>query len=575
MPESLLNLNTSFWCNMGSYNLKPIVSKSEALDQGATLLTDLAQLLPPPGSICMVTGNPCPCIPQNVAWSKSNDIIKLGKSPILTEKSEGNCGLGGIIQPINSSRKCKIGSSNVSSINMLKVVPKVLVVKETFQKQVSLQENQILQQRYDNDNQNKDEASQLEKDKYACCNYQNCPEAKNCEYLNTVPFIKNDSIVLRKNLKNTDAIKEYEFVYEKCKKKTANGDWSCAAHHLICGNQVFLAKDDTVEGNLLFGKLVKLALFAGYDINCAENGILLPTKYMSGLENEGIFGDTQEITKKEAKRADGFDVMSLMGRQWHEGGHSYQISREDLRFFKDTDISLKRNIWQYQSTELFPIYASLVKSMLRKLQSKYRRERCWKKRMDLKTDGITNREKLLQELNDISATIAGCLKKFKNNPQESYPFYVSRLAVLYSYNLPRAAKLIVVYRDDKQTLHAIRYRVERYKKNNLKIVFKKQNTMTLSGSEASNIDFVFFCENARHFLIDNKSNYSIPFPSQGDVGYVTRIISLQTAQTGKYLEPLREYLEKYSYDVMSFLESEYFPYVPIQTAVVERILVLD
>ena len=569
MADQLLNIGCVFKCTFGAASIKPVPISCKGVDQGLFLLTNQTKLLPC-AFVCPVTR--MSCIPQIGQWINSNAKITLSSKPVLTENSYVKCGNGGTITPFTSNTKCKIGGGSIKSISFTRVVPLLLAAKEYGEKNEYFQEERNLKQDFDKSNQTFGENIKSFQEKYACCDYKKCQEAENCEYLKTIPFIENNSIVLRKNLKNTDAIKEYEAIYERCKKKTANGDWSCAAHHLISGNQVFLAKDDTAEGNLLFGKLVKLALFAGYDINCAENGILLPTKYMPGLENEGLFGDTQEIARKEAKRADGFDVMSLMGRQWHEGGHSYQISREDLRFFKDNDISLKRNIWQYQSTELFPIYASLVKSMLRKLQSKYRRERCWKKWMNLKTDGITNREKLLQELNDISATIAAYLNKFKNNPQDSYPFYVSRLAVLYSFNLPRAAKLIVVYRDDRDHLHAVRYRVERYKKNNLKIVFKKQNTMTLSGSESSNIDFVFFCENARHFLIDIKSNYSIPFPSQGEVGYVTRIISLQTAQTGKYLEPLSEYLEKYSYDVMSFLESKYFPYVPIQTAVIERFL---
>ena len=124
---------------------------------------------------------------------------------------------------------------------------------------------------------------------------------------------------------------------------------------------------------------------------------------------------------------------------------------------------------------------------------------------------------ICKRLNNLSQKIKNKLGAFRNKHRDSFPYYVSKDAFDFTFNLPRTEKLIIV-RPVGNALKLTRYRLERYIKNEnervvLKPILDKNNTNELI--YRSNIEeCICFCQNIRHFVyLPNvlKSNIRMPF----------------------------------------------------------------
>lgn len=103
-------------------------------------------------------------------------------------------------------------------------------------------------------------------------------------------------------------------------------------------------------------------------------------------------------------------------------------------------------------------------------------------------------------MNCLSKKVEGYLLDFERSPKASYPFYVSKLALEYAFQLPSSVKIIVLFREEG-TLKGKQVRVERYKKDKLQIIPKEKETMVLR--EDTDIrQWALFCQNAMYFLAD-------------------------------------------------------------------------
>lgn len=167
-----------------------------------------------------------------------------------------------------------------------------------------------------------------------------CPEefkekCEFCESPDSKMLIASDSDKLKANL-----IKAFPDIYSHFAvalsgvqyrmEDAYRVDTSVAHHHLIPGNECYGRKKK--DGGMYYPLLIKLGNMFQYNINCAENGILLPSfknvqlsrimeqekpRLFYYVMDKDIANSAQIVSLDIAKR-------SIIGSQLHVGQHSYE-----------------------------------------------------------------------------------------------------------------------------------------------------------------------------------------------------------------------------------------------------------
>ena len=255
-------------------------------------------------------------------------------------------------------------------------------------------------------------------------------QCRECEYPRSSTEVDNDSIKLweaYEKMPEADKTRP-DWRYEEVKKEFGKEKWSYTAHHIISGNQVLKP----------YTEIVRLANFYGYDINGAANGIILLTKHKN---DDGEWAEKRSVSAYEA--------MSEGKIQWHLGGHSYK--------FTDTELQrLHQQIRLYTKKEANKIatYAELLREEIEKLQAALLQVKCCRQ-------GGRQKAAFIRRMDRISAKIKEKLGAFSEKPHRSYPYYVSKEAYLYTFNVPRTAKLLVLY-STTEGFFAERWRATRF-----------------------------------------------------------------------------------------------------------------
>lgn len=494
-------------------------------------------------------GVPTNCQLSQKKWVTPDKKIKCNGNKVLTDTSFIKCEHGGIVRPVMSDCITNIGI--VAGVgDIADSEPETTEIKSSNRKQseVSTAANDnknVATEKNDQKESEKDEELKGNEAQYAShmlCDYENCEEREQCKYFKSQIYVKNDSSLLKTNYINNrnDEWEQYFELHKRKNMESQNGGWRIAAHHMISGNQVLMMKDSS--GKLLYGEIVKLANYFEYDINNEWNCIMLPT-------NEKGFGGLEQITK----HAIPYDVMWTMGRQWHVGGHEYRLDKETLKNLADF---YKKNPDQYPvpgNPDFFVNYKEAMKEEMNLLMMKYSRPRCWKKNYE------SRKRTFFEDMNSLSKKVEKYLLAFGNNPRKSFPFFVSKIAVEYAYNLPATSKLVVIYKMQDQ-IRAKRVRLERYMKNGLKIVPIEKADILIQDK----IPFIHFCENVMHFYIDSSlTDFEIPFSKESLTCLVKRTIDFK----GK---DVMNYLCSNSSEIMAFIKQNEFTYQPIAKVVSER-----
>lgn len=478
-------------------------------------------------------------------WDKTNKKIKIKGRCVLTSDSNRKCVHGGSIIPVLPSGITTItpvigvssvltgdNASGTDKVNNKSETPETVKMSNENTAGANKVDSKDLEVRNDEDCWDKTEKAAVYVP-YCRCDYANCCERETCDYYKTQIFIENDSMKLSNNYKTerSEEWNRYLTKHNEKKSMSSEGGWRIAAHHMISGNQVLMMKDQ--KGDFLYGDIVKLANYFGYDVNNAINCIMLPT-------NESNFGQKEPVTKI----ANAYEVMWLMGRQWHVGGHEYNLSKDTLENLKDYYM---KNPDQYPTPGdpmFFKNYKTAMKEEMDKIQSGIR-DQCWKKNYKRK------REKFIASLNKVSRNVEEKLIAFEVNPRKSFPFFVSKVSVEYAYNIPATSKIAVIY-NGKSGLTAKKYRVERYMKNDLKIIFIEKGELIV----CDDIELIRFCENIMYFLIDDKMNYQLPFKPDENDNYVVRNIDIAEKN-------MDAFLQEHSNEVMAFIQQNPRQYQPI------------
>lgn len=442
-----------FTCDKGGVVIKCEDSGNDSVKyNGANLLTIGATVKFKAGA-CVPLQSPCNC--QLTAWVKGFSLMKTSSGkPLLLDTAENFCSVGG--------GRITVQSSGVNSHITTGNAPASMSIVEVAKNNSATAENISTE--------NKQSAAQNPTAKNSTGNIENisvttaataaavtpkkllsktsknlfCPynenneACQNCEYPRTPATVDNNSKILRTNYlkhiadaSNRDSVDEYFL--------TVQDKFKFQAHHLISGNQIFAPIKKTKDGRKINkrAKLVRLANFCGYDINNALNCIML-------VANEDDYGQ-----KAGGKSASAYDAMSLSKIQWHVGGHSYKFPKEEkniknqIRFYTKTNFDEPiKNYIELVSAELDKIEASLTSCNICRNSPQAKRG-------------------LITRLNNLSQKIKKKLGAFTEKPQKSFPYYVSKEAYFYAFNLPRTAKIILVSRADSEFLFE-KFRAERF-----------------------------------------------------------------------------------------------------------------
>ena len=197
-----------------------------------------------------------------------------------------------------------------------------------------------------------------------------------------------------------------------------------------CGNQahhILSTKDVYEQDKLKF--VLKLANFYEYDVNEAYNCIVLPA-YNSKAERtknefQVSFGKSSDFDKRVSK----YYAMRKSGRQWHGGGHG-------------DDFENSHNI---------SCYATEVTDFVYQCMKRLKKDHC---RIDTEFYEKDKKE-FVTRLHRALDYVREKLIAFDLNPQNSLPFYVSRDAYEYAYNVANIR--VLVFRRDDAKMRAYKY----------------------------------------------------------------------------------------------------------------------
>lgn len=304
---------------------------------------------------------------------------------------------------------------------------------------------------------------------------------------------------LRDNYNAAKNHDEYDLYFDKiiAPNEAAKG-WSDAAHHLISGDQVFKN----------FPELVKLAELCNYDINCYENCLMLIGK----PDSYGTCDDPQSAKELAAAKSSDADlIMRDSGLQWHVAHHRYSFTDEEATL-------IRRNFTTYLSkrkdvgTPEIKCYADLVTADVETLLANLKhRNICFR----------DNPQNFIDAMNELSQSVKAKLAAFRDKPQHSYPYYVSKEAYLYAFGIPHMTRFFLVSRANSASTRFTQIRATRYRSTlqdeSRGLTFELKDSATF---ETLSKGCVTFLAGTVYFVLDGVAEENLPFlkPVQKNCG---------------------------------------------------------
>lgn len=511
-----LTERTKFVCTMSPAVNFSISAGGKVTHKGAKVLTTSAKLSG--NGICQILtaaaqGVAQPCKFQQTPWINFDFTRNANGKNLLTAQSFCNCPVGSVIK-VRSAMARNFQQGNFSALSAL------VIDNRADDKNISAQKNSAVESKNISDSAKNLSATEkiLQENKVIDANETadkkyilrclTC-DRKNCKYRlesfgEMSDEVKNNSDKLRENylkyLETTENFSSADLAYKKSLELPAT--WIYAAHHIISGNQVFKQVPE----------IVKIANLCKYDINCAENCIMLPSvrKWLDGLSDLN-------------KSASAFDTMSITGMQWHSGNHSYSFASDDLQ-------EIKRQIaFRTGKPGKVKTYVELLIIELKKIKFAADEKIC--------------PAQFIARMNKISGKVRDKLAAFNKNPAASYPYFVSREAYLFAFKVPRLRKFIVVGRiggDLKLTLY-------KTVGTGNKVIPQK----SFSSNDATEI--IKFCGNIQHFIfLKNTSENDLGFKPEfvrmaDDFNFdesAEIIVWLRNNPVENYVAPAKKILER-------------------------------
>lgn len=540
MATAILDESYLFTCDKAQSPLayiKVITNNDKFKHNGRKIIfSNSTMLITATPNFCLLKpispGNFSPCTPTIISWLNTDKTVKMNNISSLNENSYCMCVSGGVIKPFKnltnnlSSANIIAGSVGIAGFISQQVAKtstdnnsvqasSVIASSTTSTSNLSANSNNPIE------NATSDDKSTPEKP-YTICEYDDCDRRDDCDYYNTeLPLNpENNSINLRENFQTFKTVEcngyyQRENIENEKLIRERNMSISNQAHHLISGNQALGMKDN---GDYYFGELIKLANYCNYDINNALNCILLPSE-----DRDNKLKGTSQTPK--------YDVMSIMQAQYHLGGHQFTLDKDThdkLVEYYHSNLGEFTQLSDSPSSNFFDHYKNAVKTDLDKLKKKYNKRAC-----------VANeqfKKQFIKDMDDVSIKIKKYLDNFKTNPKKSFPYFVSKVTVEYAFNLPQTAKIIAIFNGDNNII-ANKYRLERYLKNDNKVLATITGTHIIDSNDK---DFINFCENIQYFFISN--NYILPFNTVVIPTFISRDINADNANIDNNINQILKFV---------------------------------
>ena len=393
-----LTTRTQFQCAASPAVIFTVSASGKVEHKNSKVLTTSAKLTG--NGICQILtalaqGVPQPCQFQQTTWMAFDLTRKANGENLLTDKSFCNCSQCPSVIKVRAALALGFQSGNFSAQTASAVAALPPLANENKSVKADNQSTNLPATNYTlpaNDKQEneiaaaKNTASENVAENTEKVGYSlkclTCSK-KNCKYRfdGTIKTSSNKSPsqqLTENYLDYLDTTKKFntnDLIYKNSLE--LKGGWNYAAHHIIPRDESFAKVP----------KLVKVAIACGYDINCAENCIMLPSKQ----EGHGQLDD-------EGKQDSAFEIMAQTGMQVHLGPHTHTN------------------------------YAGLLIKELEKIK--------------IPPEGEICPAQIIKPLHKISAKVRNKLVKFSKNPMASHPYYVSQISREYALNASRLTKFV-------------------------------------------------------------------------------------------------------------------------------------
>lgn len=496
-------------------------SNSKAI-AGSKMLTTGAKLKSKTGlcSMFLVNGVPQPCQCQLTSWLGFSTSSFACGNPLLTSASSNTCSFrGGKITCVSSGVSGKVakgGSASGTEIHgFTALIPLVSAVEQIKQKQNETGNGNKAGQARGSVQAKAQISEKKRPDDNLLC--PGCEKQAQCSYFNATDKLEeneNNSNQLQRNYNQKIATKADNFdkYYQNISQQEPG--YAYPAHHVIPGNEVLNC----------FPRLVKMAHICGndgkdfiYDVNNALNCAMLVSK------RKGKEYSQQTEFMKGVKS---YDAMSDIRLQWHLARHSYSFNDDELAGLKKR---IEKRVGPRAALSI-NTYENLLKAELARLEASMLKNKVCRN---------TPQQKALfvRRMNAISKKVRNKLLSFSNKPSDSFPFYVSRPAYLYSFNTPETGKIAIVRKAEGEAGAYIieKYRVKHHINNGVdKVVFTSIDDKFMENPHCFKADdkkeSILFCGNIVHFLFVGYAKEGLlPFKPE----YIYRVYG--NAQNEKFL----------------------------------------
>jgi len=183
----------------------------------------------------------------------------------------------------------------------------------------------------------------------------------------------------------------------------SEGKYGRARHHMVPVHQCYTR----------LRRIAEMGQSAGYDINGKQNGIPLPTVW-NKYNVDGIsvnFGDIKDEAKKNEIRT---AAMNETGAQWHVGNHHYDIPEKE---------DATENMEDEGELDHKPYDSAVLRELLKISDRVVSANLC----------DTEEQDKIKPLLDGLCDEIRERLDAFKDNPKNSFPYYVSLAAKKHAY----------------------------------------------------------------------------------------------------------------------------------------------
>lgn len=328
------------------------------------------------------------------------------------------------------------------------------------------------------------------------------------------------------------------------------------AHHLISGKQVFkeLPAGSGSQEKYKNENILRMSHVCDYDVNRAQNCIMLVSD-QDDDEDKGpeLKRKQDEKSAKESQKAlNAFEAMQAGKLQWHVGNHSYKFDADALKKLKARIEFYKKK----KARESVPIYADELESELLKINQR------------IKTQVKTHRKPIcprdfIDRMDKLSAKIREYLEAFEDGYHLSYPYYVSKRAYNFAFQLPQTFKAMTIQRKSDGIL-AKKFRISR----KVKQVEGKDNITVENFAEKTfpeplnRQEFIGFCDNLEYFIF---------FGQTGPATLPFFIAPAQVSKVSPGNEDAAPYVRNHAYDLIVWIMANPVKYKGITARVHERL----